>query len=259
MTGHMPEERLVSLRDGTDDAEGLAHLDACAACRDALEALRLRAAAVSAALGALDAGWDTEAARARVRQRVAEAAAARAGTPSVVRRRSLFTVASLSRAAGILLVTAAAASALPGSPVRRWLTERIGSEPVAATAPAPAEQAPTAATASETTGVRVSVPAGPLSVVLRDVAAGSEVRVVLVPGTEAAVYAPAGSRFTSATGRVEARVAPGEVRVELPRGVESVSLEVGGRIYLRSSGEGLDVPGPVTSRSDDEIVFRIPG
>ncbi len=107
--------------------------------------------------------------------------------------------------------------------------------------------------------MRLSVPSGPLRVVLRDVLAGSEVRVVLVPGTEAAVFAPAGSRFTSASGRVEARVTPGEVRVELPTGVDPVSLEVGGRIYLRSTDAGLDVSGPVTSRTDDEIIFRIPG
>lgn len=266
MSGHLPEEALIALRDGVegrsaDDVEARRHLGSCATCRDALQALQGRASAVSEALGTLDTGWDVEAARAHVRARVAEATASRAGTsplPAAARRRARFTMASLSRAAGILLVTAAAASALPGSPVRRWLSERMGGGEVAATAPT-TEGAPAAAMAAETTGVRLSVAGGPLRVVLRDVAPGTELRVVLVPGTEAAVFAPAGSRFTSAEGRVEARVTPGEVRVELPRGVDPVSLEVGGRIYLRSTEAGLDVSGPVSSRTDDEILFRFPG
>jgi hypothetical protein len=276
MNGHLAEDRLIALRDDAAyaDDEVREHLAACAACRRRLEALRERAAAVSAALHALDAEseevtddtWDAaardardvERARARVRERVAEATAAKAGTATVVGRRSRGAMVSLSRAAGILLVTAAAASALPGSPVRRWLSETIGNDDAAVTAPAPVEIAPTAA-AAETTGVRLSVPSGALRVVLQDVVAGTDVRVVIVPGTEAAVFAPAGSRFTSAAGRLEARVTPGEIRVELPTGVDPVSLEVGGRIYLQSTGERLDVRGPVSSRTEDEILFRIPG
>jgi hypothetical protein len=57
---------------------------------------------------------------------------------------------------------------------------------------------------------------------------------------------------------LEARVTSGIVRVELPRGIVPVSLEVGGRIYLRSTDAGLDVPGPVAERSASEIIFRIP-
>ena len=261
MSGHLVEGRLIALRDGVEaaDDEARAHLEACGTCREALATLRERGSEVARALHALDAGWDVELARAEVRARVAEVTAARSRTPTLVGRRSRAAVLSLSRAAGILLVTTAAASALPGSPVRRWLSDRMdGGESVAAT-PTAAESAPTAARASESTGVRLSVPSGPLRVVLRDVAPGSEVRVRLVAGTEAAVFAPAGSRFTSATGRVEAQVTPGEVRVELPTGVDTVSLEVGGRIYLRSTDAGLEVSGPVTSRTDDEILFRIPG
>jgi hypothetical protein len=261
VSGHLEEGGLIALRDGAEaaDPDARTHLASCAACHEALGALRERASVVSAALDTLDAGWNVERARARVRERVAEATAARAGAPSSVGRRSRATLWTTSRAAGILLVTAAAASALPGSPVRRWLSDRIGGDEAAATAPAAVESAPTAAAASEATGVRLTVPSGPLRVVLRDVVVGSEVRVVLVPGTEAAVFAPAGSRFTSATGRVEARVMPGEIRVELPMGVDPVSLEVGGRIYLRSTSAGVDVPGPATSRTADEIIFRIPG
>lgn len=262
MSGHLVEGSLIALRDGAEavDPEARIHLASCAACQEALAELRARASVVSAALDALDSGWDLEQARARVRERVARGSAERAGGLTMVGRRSSTAMWTMSRAAGILLVTAAAASALPGSPVRRWLSERAGGG-VAATAPAVegARATAAAAAAAESTGVRLSVPSGSLRLVLRDVVPGSQVRVVLVAGTEAAVFAPAGSRFTSASGRVEARVTPGEVRVELPLGVDPVSLEVGGRIYLRSTDSGLDVSGPVTSRTEDEILFRIPG
>lgn len=261
MSAHLDEGRLLALRDrDTDGEEARRHLASCAACTEALDTLRARGSAVEAALSSLDEQWDVEAARSSVRGRVAAASAAAARGRTVVGRRPRAALWSLSRAAGLLLVTAAAASALPGSPVRAWLGARFGGDERAATVPPPAvEGAPAAALAPEATGIRLSVPSGPLRVVLHDVAAGSEVRVRLVPGTEASVYAPAGSRFTSAAGRVEARVTPGEVRVELPTGVDPVSLEVGGRIYLRSTEAGLEVPGPVVTRTEDEILFRIPG
>jgi len=262
MSPHLDEGRLLALRDGDGAAgeEARAHLAACAVCTEALEALRARGSAVEAALSSLDEQWDVESTRARVRQRVAAACAVAAGGQSAVRRRPRVALWSLSRAAGLLLVTAAAVSALPGSPVRAWLGARFGGDQGAATVPPPAiEGTPAAALAPESTGVRLSVPSGPLRVVLHDVAPGTDVRVRLVPGTEASVYAPAGSRFTSAAGRVEARVTPGAVRVELPTGVDPVVLEVGGRIYLRSTEAGLEVPGPVVTRTEDEVLFRIPG
>ncbi len=248
-------------RDAADE-EAHRHLEGCATCREALEALRARGVAVASALASLDEEPGTRRRRgSRVRARVAEASASAAGgRPLGGSRRPRAAFWSLSRAAGLLLVTAAAASALPGSPVRAWLGQRFGGDESATTVPSPAiEGAPAAARAAEATGVRLSVPSGPLRVLLRDVRAGTDVRVRLVPGTEASVYAPAGSRFTSAAGRVEARVMPGEVRVELPTGVEPVSLEVGGRIYLRSTDAGLEVHGPVVTRTEDEILFRIPG
>lgn len=215
---------------------------------------------VRRALAALDDDWDLEAARGHVRARVAAHAASTSGATPLSGRRPRRVLWGLGRAAAILLLTAAGAYALPGSPVRSWIRSALdGEAPVAATATPTTPAAPESAKRMEGTGVRLSVPSGALRVVLRDAAPGAEIRVALVPGTEAAVYAPAGSRFTSATGRVEARLAPGEVRVELPTGVDPVSLEVGGRTYLRSTDAGLDVSGPVISRTADEILFRVPG
>lgn len=211
-------------------------------------------AKVARSLQALDDDFDLEVARAAVRARVAAHTAEQSGTPSVVRHPARTAFWGLSRAAGILLVTAAAAYAWPGSPVRQWMRGSAAPETITTAAPA-ALTAP----APEEAGVRVSVAGGALRVVLQEAAPGTEIHVRMIPGAEAAVYAPSGSRFTSAAGRLEARLTPGPVRVELPRGVDPVSLEVGSRMYLRGTDAGLEVTGPVTSRTDDEIVFRIPG
>ena len=94
--------------------------------------------------------------------------------------------------------------------------------------------------------------------VLRDAAPGTEIRVTWVPGSEAAVFAPVGSRFTSGEGRMEAVLASGPVRVELPRGIVPVFLEVNGRMFIRNTSAGLDVSGPVAERAHARITFRLP-
>lgn len=251
---HMDEGQLLAVRDDEFLDE---HLAGCAQCRESLEALRSRHVLVSGALATLDAATDLEAARARIRERVAAQAARTPGVTPLVRPRTALW--SLSRAAGLLLVTAAGLSALPGSPVRGWLSRALAPEATEVRTDVGGDAVPgAAAAAAEVTGVRLAVPRGPLRVVVVGAAAGAEIRVLWVPGSDAAVFAPVGSRFTSGEGRLEARVTSGTVRIELPRGVIPVSLEVGGRIYLRSTDAGLDVPGPATERSASEIVFRIP-
>ena len=265
---HLDEGQLLALRDEPAlAAEGaLGHVETCAACRGALDGIRLQARAVAGALEALDAvAWDLEGARDRIRLRVAEHTGAAATTAfaavpvaSLPARRARRAAWSLSRAAGLILVTAAGLSALPGSPVRRWIEQAMS--------PAAVEQAPTAVevepvvepAAAEEAGIRLPLAGGPLSVVLRGASPGTEIRVTWVPGSEAAVLAPVGSRFTSGEGRMEALLVAGPVRIELPRGVVPVSLEVNGRIYLRNTAAGLDVSGPVTERADAGITFRLP-
>jgi len=262
---HLDEARLLALRDGHPeaDADGRMHLAECHPCQVVLERLENRSAAIAGALASLDIRHDLESARARVRQRLSggtETAASPDVIPLPTRPRRRWGV-ELSRAAAVILVTAtAAAAALPGSPVRDWLRGLASSdEPeTAAGAPTPAGATPSAV--EETAGVRLPVPAGPLRISLTGLSAGSQVRVRWVPGTEAAVFAPVGSRFTSAEGRIEASVSErGLVRVELPRSVVPVSLEVNGRIYLTSGADGLEVAGPATERGPEEIVFHIPG
>jgi len=251
MTGvdHLDEALLTALRDGVaapaDESRGRAHLDACVECRDHLAALEQRRTTVAAGLASLDTSFDLESARAAVR----------AGAFPFRKRTHR---AAWARAAGAVLFlgVATAAAALPRSPVRHWLSQIVHSRTTAV--PAPDSQAAGPAAPAETTGVRLDVPSGPLHVVLGDVTAGTEINVRWIPGSEAAILAPLGSRFTSATGRLEARPAPGPVRVELPRGVVPTTLEVGGRVYLARTPEGLTVSGPVVRRDDDGFVFRTP-
>jgi hypothetical protein len=257
---HLDEAHLLAIRDGDpgEHAQGEQHLAGCAPCRDALQRLRDRSAAIAQALNSLDVVHDVADARARVRQRVTEGASGTTGAIPLTHR-GRFWSTGLSRAAGILLVTAAAASALPGSPLRTWVSELIGPNEEAAVSGAPSALAPDDVVAGgETAGVRLALVSGPLRVSLSEVAPGSELRVQWVSGAEAAVFAPVGSRFTSAEGRIEAAVTPGPVRVELPRGLVPVSLEVNGRIYLTSTSSGLEIPGPAEERGPEEIVFRLP-
>lgn len=246
---HVDEALLTALRDGVaepaDESRVRAHLDACVECRDRLAALKLRRATVAAGLASLDTSFDLESARAAVR----------AGA-FPFRKRTHRAAWARAAAAVLFLGAATAAAALPRSPVRHWLSQIVHSGTTAV--PAPDSQAAGPAAAAETTGVRLNVPSGSLHVVLGDVTGGTEIDVRWVAGSEAAILAPLGSRFASATGRLEARPAPGLVRVELPRGVVPTTLEVGGRVYLARTTEGLTVSGPVVRRDDDGVVFRTP-
>jgi hypothetical protein len=258
---HLDEGRILSLRDAPygHDAEALEHVASCEACRSALDAARTQEEVITTALTSLDEAWDLDAARVAVRARVAEerGRAAQASVVPTPQRRMRW---SLSRAAGLVLLTAAGASAaLPGSPVRGWLSEVFSSEASAVVDPAGVDAPATAsAPESEDAGVRLAAAGGPLQIVVQGLRPAEEVRVRLVPGDEAAVFAPVGSRFTSAVGRIEAVATVGPVRVELPRDVTPVALEVNGRIYLRNTAGGLSITGPTFERTESDIVFRLP-
>lgn len=259
---HLDDDALVALRDDEylDDQEHRAeHLASCDRCRVALAAAQNRAGRVSDALASLDEGWDVEAARERVRRRVTEASAEAAGaTP--LRRRGPAPSWGLRRAASVALLLAVGVSALPGSPVRDWLSSVVGGDLQTTLLPDDQPTAPTAESAASedrTTGIRLGA-TSPLRVIVQGLAPGAEVRVRWVSGTEVAVLAPEGSRFTSSDGRVEARVPGGPVTVELPRSLVGATLEVGGRIYLRVTSDGPDPRVPVEEADDASILFRVP-
>lgn len=244
---HVEEGTLVAIRDGgLVSADAHVHVEECAACQAALADVRDRAEAVADALGSLvaDAPVDVEAAKAEVRRRLDERrAAAHKQTPGLV--------GALGRAAVLLLMAAGVVYALPGSPLRGWLDDLASPTP----ASAPVEEAgPTPAE-----GVELDVPAGGLRIILTSVESGQRLEVTWSGGERARLVAASGSRYAVASGSVTAELAPGTVRLVLPRSSGSVTVEAGGRMLLSSVEGDLEVLGDVLSRDADRVVVSMGG
>ena len=217
---HIDEGTIVSLRDGSlMTGEASEHLSDCPRCHTALADARRRAVLIAGSLSALDTPVDTGSAKAAVRARLDSDREGRRTRPQ--------TRWHLGRAAAVLLVAAGAAYALPGSPVRGWVFQ-TDAGPV----PTPALEGGVQETRQDG-GIEVNVPAGRIHIVLTGLATGSDLEVVWVDAATARIAAAAGSSFSFAEELAEARVAPGPVRVELPRFASVVSVEVDGRMYLQ--------------------------
>ncbi len=169
---------------------------------------------------------------------------------------------NLTKAAAVaVLLSAGAAAALPGSPIHQWLTGLGGA--------APEEISPVPETSStedlaegtaagrevEEVGTSVPVKAGGMTIRIGKMADRAELRVLLVQGDQASIFAGKGTRFRSEESVMEAWQAPGSVTVEIPMSAEVVEVLVDGTLFLRKEGERLDTPGPVLGRSQDEIRF----
>ena len=233
---HLGEGMLMVMRDADSSSdEARAHLASCPACQEALAQAHGARDTVTAALSTLDESFDTEAAREAVRARVT-GISAKAADARPITRRARWGGSALARAAGLVLIAAVGASALPRSPVRSWVGSLLSRE-AEPTAVAPGGATPDVAT--ENAGIRVSVTA-PVRVSVLGLAPGEDVTVVWVPGPEVAVFAASGSRFRSGESGVEATVTQGPVRIELPMNVQPLTLEVGGRVWLRSLSSGVE-------------------
>jgi hypothetical protein len=103
----------------------------------------------------------------------------------------------------------------------------------------------------------VSVPEGRNEVVLTGVQTGRRLDGVWREAAKARVSAAAGSSFSYAECRAEARDTAGPVRGELPRSAPVVSISVDGRTYLRRSSSGLELLAPVVEQSDDLVRFVV--
>lgn len=245
---HLEEATVVALRDREEASEAeRRHLETCAPCSDAVSEAERRALLITEALASLDDPVvDLEDARASIRARLDRA------SERTLRAGGWWMPAHLGRAAAVLLVAAGAVSALPGSPVRQWIT---GDDTSPAADPAirvaPEQEAQSA-------GVTVPVANAGIRVLVSSLGPLDRLEVVWVEGGSARVDAPPGSRFSYAEGRVEALVAGGPVRIELPRSGASVSLEVDGVPYLTRTGDAVEVTGPVGERTDARILFVAP-
>lgn len=254
--GHPAEGEILAFLDG--EAAGnldtlRAHLDSCKRCGALARRQSGAMATVAEALSLLDVEPGLEGARARILKRNAEGPA-----PGARIRRNLPRAASF-----VILLTAGAAAALPGSPIRRWVTrgwEAIShaEEPVNPTGQGiEAGEPATAATADPgMVGATIPLRQGGLELVLRDLGAGASLRILLVDGGQAGIFAGEGTRFRSETGRLVASGPPGDVTMEIPLRQPRVLVTVNGQPYLRKTDRGLEILGPVSSRTPTEIRFQ---
>ena len=245
---HLDEATIVALRDREEAPETARHhAEACAACADAVSEAERRAIMIHEALAFLDAPIvDVEAARASTRARLDDA------SERALRAGGWWMPAHLGRAAAVLLVAAGAVSALPGSPVRQWIAGDEADVPADAAVSVASEQE------AQSAGVTVPVASTGIRVLVSSLGPLDRLEVVWVDGASARVDAPPGSRFSYAEGRVEALVAGGPVRIELPRAGAPVTVEVDGMPYLTRNGGVVEVTGPVGERTDARILFVSP-
>lgn len=245
---HIDAGTIVTIRDGgLVDGEARRHVQECVVCRAALADARILSQSVERALEALapEVDVDLAVAKAEVRRRLDRRREA-------THRSAPGLLPSLGRAAGLLLVAAGVAWALPGSPVRDWLGR--GSAPGSVEAPAPRD----AATATAAEGIEVGVPASGLRIVLASVAPDATIEVLWSDDARATIVAGPGSRYAVSDGRAGVVAGPGPVRVTLPR-AGPITIEVDGRMILRQADGESEVTGDVLSRSADRIVFATGG
>ena len=258
---HPDDGILQSLVDGElsqlEAAEVRTHLDACSECATRLEGLRDERRLLADALVAPT----PDPARVRAAR---QAVLARANGAGIAPVRSAWWRGSLARAAGLVLALAGAASAaIPGSPVRVWLEQRLDPvppEPVAVEVEAGTE--PTVAIepeeALQEAGIQLGVEDGPLTVSITGLAPGARVEVLLVDADHSGVYAAAGARFSTTPGGLQAHVDGEYVRVELARSLEGADVEVDGSLYLRKQGDRLELPGPGSDSTEAHFRFQVP-
>ncbi len=252
---HPDSGQLVAFLDGevseSEAGEIKAHLDQCPDCSASFLALESSSSAVSDALSRLDTAPPSNQLKARRRPTQDNASKVRTG------------FWTLPRAASIaLLFTAGGASALPGSPVRQWMTQlldnvMVGSGTDTQADPTTPDTEPQAGgdQAEMGPGAGVAAVDGNVEIWIHDLPAEAELRVQWIDGDDAWVFAGEGTRFNTAAGRVEAFSPPGSVRVEIPRNLPGVVVYLNGGTLLRKSGGEVEILGPVHERTPSEILF----
>lgn len=209
------------------------HLQACSLCTAELDRLRTAAQVFARAIRETDVVAPMLAAQARL-----------ARTP---RLQPQFAAPkprrALARAAMFVVgLGAVASAAVPGSPVRAWISDaltRVGllSEPQSAAAPALPE-APVAEGLPETTALAIDPADGRVRIILRNVAPDVSVAVQTVDQPRAVVEATgeaAQARFRTGLGLLEVvGIRGGSVVVQIPSGVTSATVERDGRIIYQN-------------------------
>lgn len=236
------------------------HLKVCTDCRVRLGELRMAAEHFQQVVHEFDTLLGAQSPTIPIQPRAVPARVARS---NALGRRAL------SRAAVFLLLAAGAAAAVvPGSPLRELIGRLVSqrAEPAFVEAPArlvdQAEPEPPAGIPS----VTIDPVDGVVHVRVRRFASGSMVRVRLVPGPDARVTLVSGhhdTRFSVGPGSLlvdgMGSATTAEILVELPRGLNSATVDVDGRRSLVASPDGLRRSGDQGGTPEDEVVLRVGG
>lgn len=239
---HMDDGVLIAFVDNElappDRAETAEHVLGCPACRERLDELKAASATLTGALTALHTSPDLDTAWSRVEERL--------GGPG-----RAWTARSLVRAAGLILVVAAGASAaVPGSPVRAWIRTAVTAAPPTA---APA------GTLDTTSGVSIAPVDGRIEIVVVEPGAGTRLRVRAVDAEQATVEVPDPAtppEFRTSPGRIEVQGVSGLVQIDVPRSAQDVRVLVNDQAYVTGSGAMLRAAVTAETR-DGELMFRL--
>ena len=253
--GHPDEGMIRALLDEEATGENKAartHLDTCPRCAEAAAEQAADLQVLTEALALLDTDPPAQAARARILE---ETHARRKRVRMI--RWSLPRVASFA-----VLITAGAAAALPGSPVRQWIADGwrnlggtrgpVVTEALEGVGPSPDEGA---VEGTERVGATLPVGQGGLELQVRDLSPLASLTVHFVEGNRAGIFSEEGTRFRTEGGRLEASDPPGDVTLEIPSGASPITVVVNGEVYLRKTAGGLQILGPVQTRTPTEIRF----
>jgi anti-sigma factor RsiW len=254
---HATEGSLLAYLDGVlpsdTQQEFGQHLSGCDACSAELERLRDAQERFSAAMLECDVAAPLGLARLAVqRERWTQRA-------RLARR-------WLARAAVLLVFTgAAAAAAIPGTPVHTWLVNLWRNAVIvvrgSAPRPAPVPSTSTPAAAEEaTSSVSIQPLNGRVEVMVSQADASARIHVRLVGASLAAIEArgqAAAAHFRTGPGMVEVvGAAGGDIVVDIPRTVERALVRVNGRLVLEKQGDLVRTLVTPTDSSQDEMVFR---
>ncbi len=234
MSDHLTEELLLAFLDEeveVDERAGIrAHLAGCEACAERLDDLRMVTRRVGVALAELDSEppWtglpEPLAAAAR-----ADGASGDASVRPIQQgraRRARLGGRSLAAAAGLVLVLAAGAAAVPGSPVRVWIA-RSADALSTLLAPESAEEAE-----AGISSVSIEPPDGVVHISIRQPGPGTRVHVRVAETAQASVEAPE-ARYRVAHDELDVVGGRGEIVIRLPAGLIEATVSVEDRTVAR--------------------------
>lgn len=234
---HLPDDELLRYLDGELDAADRGrverHLEGCPDCRREVASLRRTSERLSE---------DLE--RAGLPEALREFEPTRSPPGSGTRRGIVAAAATV-----LLLVAAAGLAAVPGSPLRAWLSESLAEVSAwLVDDPEPAEAA--------AAGLAVEPHDGAVVVAVDGAERGATVRVRIVNGAYAAVWAR-GARYHTAAGRVDVREPTGDIRVQLPRSAVRVELRIDGEPVFVRAGGSVEVMAPGVDSVGDEYEYAV--